>query len=328
MTRCCEHALEDARDTLNGVKENLTAMVVVGGEIDNDRLERHQHAVHGFAWQATYVAALEQMLAWAKRLKGQDKFGELERLLLQASYCEDLHQIYGGIPMSQGEFARLADVNIAVEQRQALQSPFTTSLREHGFSAACKARIAELIGRGNYGELGLEDETLDLIRDQFHRFVEDRVVPNCHEWHEKDALIPMEIVERMAELGVFGLTIAEKYGGLGMGGMAMCVVTEELSRAISASVPWGRARKSRAISFNSAAPTRRRKSTCRNWPRAKFSPPPYSPNRTRVPISRRSKPARSRTATSMGLPATKPGSPAARSDLRTVLARTNMDEKG
>ena len=329
LTRCCEHALEDARDTLNGVKENLTAMVVVGGEIDNDRLERHQHAVHGFAWQATYVAALEQMLAWAKRLKGQDKFGELERLLLQASYCEYLHQIYGGIPMSQGEFARLADVNIAVEQRQALQSPFTTSLREHGFSAACKARIAELIGRGNYGELGLEDETLDLIRDQFHRFVEDRVVPNCHEWHEKDALIPMEIVERMAELGVFGLTIAEKYGGLGMGRMAMCVVTEELSRGYIGVGSLG-TRSEIAGDLIQLGGTDAQKE--------KYLPKLASGEI--LPTAVFTEPNTGSDLASLKTRAVKDGdvyritgnktwiTHAARSDLMTVLARTNMDEKG
>ena len=40
----------------------------------------------------------------------------------------------------------------------------------------------------------------------------------------------MDIVNKMSELGVFGLTIPEEYGGLGLGKVAMCVVTEELSR--------------------------------------------------------------------------------------------------
>ena len=40
----------------------------------------------------------------------------------------------------------------------------------------------------------------------------------------------MAVVEQMGELGVFGLTIPEEFGGLGLGKIAMCVVTEELSR--------------------------------------------------------------------------------------------------
>jgi len=55
-------------------------------------------------------------------------------------------------------------------------------------------------------------------------------VPDAHEWHLKDQLIPIEIVQHMGELGVFGLTIPEAFGGSGLGKTAMCVVSEELSR--------------------------------------------------------------------------------------------------
>jgi (2S)-methylsuccinyl-CoA dehydrogenase len=63
-----------------------------------------------------------------------------------------------------------------------------------------------------------------------NRFVGDQVTPYAHEWHLKDDLIPISVIDQMSQLGVFGLTIPEKYGGLGMDKMAMCVVTEELSR--------------------------------------------------------------------------------------------------
>ena len=69
-----------------------------------------------------------------------------------------------------------------------------------------------------------------MIRDQFRRFADDKVVPFAHEWHLKDELIPMEVLTEMGELGVFGLTIPEEYGGFGMTKTAMCVVSEELSR--------------------------------------------------------------------------------------------------
>lgn len=230
LIHTCERACELARDVRNTLTEALRKMVAPEGAIDAALLEQQQHAAHGYAWYVTYVAALEQMLAWARRLEEQGKFGELEQLILQAAYSEYLHQIFGGIPMSQGEQIRLADFGIEVRQRQLMQSPYSTLLREHGFTAACKKRIAELIRDGHFGELGLEDETLDLIRDQFRKFVEDQVVPNAHDWHLKDELIPIEIIEQMAEMGVFGLTVPEEYGGLGMGKTAMCVVTEELSR--------------------------------------------------------------------------------------------------
>lgn len=230
LMHTCERANELARDVRLTLTAKLKAIVAPEGKVDSALFEANQHAAHGYAWYVTTITALEQMLAWAKRLETMGKFGELEQLMLQASFSEYLHQIYGGIPMSQGEFIRLADFGVEVRQRQLMQSPYTTLLREHGFTAPVKKRIAELVQDGHFGELGLEDETLGMVRDQFRKFVEDQVVPHAHEWHLKDVLIPIEIIEQMAEMGVFGLTIPEEYGGLGMGKTAMCVVTEELSR--------------------------------------------------------------------------------------------------
>ncbi|MFN6942603.1 MAG: acyl-CoA dehydrogenase family protein, partial [Parvibaculum sp.] len=64
----------------------------------------------------------------------------------------------------------------------------------------------------------------------FRRYAAEQVTPFAHEWHLKDDYIPMEVVKQMAELGVFGLTIPEEFGGLGLGKESMCVVSEELSR--------------------------------------------------------------------------------------------------
>jgi (2S)-methylsuccinyl-CoA dehydrogenase len=69
-----------------------------------------------------------------------------------------------------------------------------------------------------------------MIRDQFRRYAEERVVPHAHDWHLKDELIPMEVIRDLAGLGVFGLTIPEEFGGLGLSKASMVVVSEELSR--------------------------------------------------------------------------------------------------
>ena len=75
----------------------------------------------------------------------------------------------------------------------------------------------------------LEDE-LEMIREQFRRYAQDRVEPNAHEWHLKDELIPMEIIEELAEMGVFGLTIPEEFGGMGGGAFDVYRVCEEMGR--------------------------------------------------------------------------------------------------
>jgi (2S)-methylsuccinyl-CoA dehydrogenase len=62
------------------------------------------------------------------------------------------------------------------------------------------------------------------------RFADAEVVPHAQEWHRANAYIPLEVVASLSELGVFGLTIPEEFGGLSLGKVAMCVVSEELSR--------------------------------------------------------------------------------------------------
>ena len=227
----CATALETVKGLHAAAKESVTAMVSKDGKINGALFEANQQAAHGYAWLTTYVSALEQMLDWAKRIEAAGKFGELEQLMLQSAFGEYVAQIFGGIPMSQGELIRPADLGLDSGLCHKHSSDATSLLRKKGNAAPVRVRIAELIQDGHhFGELGLEDETLVLIQDQFRRFVEDTVAPHCHEWHLKDELIPLDVLEAVAEMGVFGLTLPEEYGGLGMGKTAMCVVTEELSR--------------------------------------------------------------------------------------------------
>ena len=106
-------------------------------------------------------------------------------------------------------------------------------LRQAGNTNAVRVRIAELIcdsaGSGVFGNLGLGDETLEMVREQFRKIAEDHM-EDAHKWHLADDLIPLEVIHQLSDLGIFGLTVPEEFGGLEMGKTAMCVVTEELSR--------------------------------------------------------------------------------------------------
>jgi (2S)-methylsuccinyl-CoA dehydrogenase len=176
------------------------------------------------------VQALAQMLAWAERLQDAGKLGETEALILQAAYGEYLAQLAGGIAMSQGEIVRHGDLGLPHDSLRLLFVPATRDLVAHGATAAVRCRIAALIGDGHYGNPGIEDETLALVQEEFRRFTEDEIVPDAHGWHLRNDLIPLDTVDALAELGVFGLTIPEEFGGLAMNRIALCVVTEELSR--------------------------------------------------------------------------------------------------
>ena len=194
-----------------------------------DGLDREQYAAHGLAWCATYVEALRQTLGWIERLDASNRLGELEALICQAAFGEYLAQLGGGLPMSQGEFVRAADLGIDEETLAFSSNDAVAKLVRTGNSATVRLRIAALIADGNFGDPALADETLELVRDQFRK-VAEKYREAAHEWHRRDTLIPIEVIEELAGLGVFGLTVPEEYGGSGLGKMAMCVVTEELSR--------------------------------------------------------------------------------------------------
>jgi len=212
-------------------KDAVRRVVAPTGRIDSALLDREQFAAHGLAWLEVYRQALHQMRGWAERLESEGNFGELEQLMLQAAFGEYLGRIQGGIPMSQIEVVRPADLYLGDATIQAFTSDAAVRwLIRDGNTAVTRARIAGLIDEGDFGAWGLGDETLDMIREQFQRFSDDKVIPYAHGWHERDELIPMPLIEELAELGVFGLTLPEEFGGLGMGKVAMCVVTEELSR--------------------------------------------------------------------------------------------------
>jgi (2S)-methylsuccinyl-CoA dehydrogenase len=227
----CGDALAAAERLLAAAKTAVVEIVVVDGRIDAAALEREQHAVHGYAWMATYVEALRQMGPWAEGLDAAGRLGELERLMLGAAYGEYLAQLGGGIALSQVEIVRPADMGVTDAALADFGTAAVRALVRDGNTPAVRRRIAELIADGHYGDGHLDDEALDMVRDQFRRFAEDKVVPHAHGWHLRDELIPIEVVDQMAALGVFGLTVPEDFGGLGLGKVAMCVVTEELSRA-------------------------------------------------------------------------------------------------
>jgi (2S)-methylsuccinyl-CoA dehydrogenase len=206
--------------------------VTVDGRPASRTLDREQRAAHGLAWLAIYVEAIRQLAAYAQRLMETDSLGEVEDLLVRIGAGEYLAQILGGIPMSQGEIVRLADLGLTPSAVAARVTPAIENLIASGNTAKHRERLAMLMRdhqQATVGMCGL-DETLETIREEMRKFADDVVVPHAQEWHLRNKYIPLEVIGQMSELGVFSLTIPEDYGGMGLGKESMCVVSEELSR--------------------------------------------------------------------------------------------------
>lgn len=226
-------ALKPVHTILKTATQQLRARVSVDGRVSARLVEEHQTATHGLAWFATYSQSLTQMQRWAEKLNQTNTFGETEQLILQITFGEYLWQIYGGIQMNQGEILRLQDLGLSKNEMQGLMEPAVQTLTQQGNTQNARVRLVELIQEQSanvtVGTTGLDDE-LEMIREQFRRYTIEKIEPFAHDWHLKDELIPMKIIDELAEMGVFGLTIPEQYGGFGLSKASMCVVSEELSR--------------------------------------------------------------------------------------------------
>ena len=157
-------ALGPVESLLASATARLREQVCQKGRVSATALEENQYGAHALSWLATYVEALGRLHAWAGRLEAEGKFGEMERLILQIGFGEYLAQIKGGIPMSQNETARLADLGVEWPDETA---PIATLLARANAPAA-RARLVALMrenhGRATFGASGLDDELAEFCR--------------------------------------------------------------------------------------------------------------------------------------------------------------------
>ena len=211
---------------------SVRARVVIEGHAVNQLLDREQRATHGLAWLATYIEAVRQLAAYADRLQRDGALSEFEDHLVRIGIGEYLAQIVGGIPISQGEVVRPTDLGLSPAEVGARVDKAVEALMADGNTASRRARVVELLREASPATIGTNglDDTLDSIRDEMRKFADSEVTGKAQDWHRTNSYIPLDVIAQMSELGVFGLTIPEEFGGMGLGKESMCVVSEELSR--------------------------------------------------------------------------------------------------
>ena len=223
--RALGHA-QNYRDTVAKACRALVAQSAQEGE-DGDAQQR---ALHGYAWVASYVEALTQLLGWARRLQARDQLSALAVDYVAIGFAEYLQQLRGGVPMSQSETVRPLDFGIPMSAMGMLHGDDVERLIALGNAPGRRAAVVGEASVGRWPDPLLDNDGIEAFRVQVRRFSDDKIAPFANDWHRADILIPDAVVSQMAELGVFGLTIPEAYGGSDLGKLAMAVVSEELSR--------------------------------------------------------------------------------------------------
>jgi (2S)-methylsuccinyl-CoA dehydrogenase len=231
MDRRIEEALAAARNYESAARTRFANLLVRDGRVDPAMLETHQSAAHGFAWLAASVAALDGLAKWSDTLAAQGRGDARVPLMLRLGFGEYLARLAYGLPLAQNETLRPAEMGLAAEAAALAADPAVASFLAGDDLAASRAALVDLLDGSLAPDADEADETLAEMRSQLRRFAAAKIDPYAQGWHRDDAIIPLSVVEGLAELGVFGLCVPEEYGGSGLGKVAMCTTSEELSRA-------------------------------------------------------------------------------------------------
>ena len=223
-------ALSAAQEYVSLVKETVKARVFIEGRASTALINTEQRIVHGYAWIETTVTALESVLEWATSLEARGELKEADLTGLQIAFGEYLSQLVGGIPMGQNEYIRPADFSLSEAIELVAKDKNIAHFVQHGNTAEARKKLTGLICDGQGISETFDDDMLNAVRDQYRRFTTEKIIPHAHDWHLKNELVPDAVVADMAALGTFGVSIPEEFGGLGLGKLFMCIVTEELSR--------------------------------------------------------------------------------------------------
>jgi len=214
----------------SAARDAVAARIMADGRVNPARLDAEQRAAHGYAWIATTIRALEALADWAQRLDSHGEWTEAEALVLELAFGEYCAQLVGGLPMSANELVRPGQLGLAGAAAELAGDENVAALIARADDPATRAALVALVGRGGQVAETLGDSTVDAVRDQYRRFTAEKITPFAHQWHLANDLIPDALIAELAELGTFGVCIDPEFGGLGLGKLEMCVITEELSR--------------------------------------------------------------------------------------------------
>jgi (2S)-methylsuccinyl-CoA dehydrogenase len=193
----------------------LADLATEGDRISVGRLDEHQVLAYDLAHSAAAVEGSRVMLEYAQH-------GEIESLLARAYIADAVSELAARL------VGRAATWGSGLDALDAAM-PFVEAHRAPAFLAA----LGDQVAVHGTGPNHLSDD-FELVAETFRRFADDRIRPVAEHVHRTNADVPEDLISGLAELGAFGLSVPEEYGGFASGDesdyLGMVVSTEELSR--------------------------------------------------------------------------------------------------
>jgi (2S)-methylsuccinyl-CoA dehydrogenase len=220
--------LDNVDHLVSAVDELVTAAISVASAATNGGKAIDDYQVHTerIAYAATECEAAKALASYARRAAdaGADEAGlYAEEAGLYAA--EVAARIHGEVTQAADDYA----LPEGLLEKTLGNSETQSSIRALSAEARYRAlgrRIAEARGVNN----SWLDEDSVMVRDSVRAFANQEVSHLAEHIHRNDELVPDTLISKMAEMGYFGMSVPEQYGGLGMGNLAMILTTEELSR--------------------------------------------------------------------------------------------------
>ncbi len=219
--------LSDARQLADAADQLLTGALDRAREITEGgkRIDDHQVLAERVAYAATEGRAARELVDYAEGVRGEGRGDAWLEAIAAAGVAELVESLRNRLAPA------LDDLGIGEDAMdRAFPAETRAALRRTGHEGVLRAigrHVAEVRGRIEFPL----DETLEQVRDSVAEFAQAEVAPHAESIHRNDELIPESFISKMAELGYFGLSVPEEYGGFEMGNLAMILTTEELSRA-------------------------------------------------------------------------------------------------
>jgi (2S)-methylsuccinyl-CoA dehydrogenase len=207
-------AIERATEVVGDATRHLARASAADGRIDVEKLDRHQVLAYDLAHAASAVEGCRVMLQYAEH-------GEVESMLARAFIADAVADLAARM------LAREATWGVTDDTLDAAL-PFVEAHRSPMFLES----LATALAQSGTGPRHLPED-FELAADTFHRFADEKIRPVAEHVHRTNADLPEPVIAGLAELGAFGLSVPEQYGGFAAGGesdyLGMVVATEELA---------------------------------------------------------------------------------------------------
>jgi len=227
MATATHPTLEEAQTLLAAGTSLLERAIEAGKRLtDNGKqIDDHQVATERIAYAATEAVAAHEVLLSAESLRAEGR----STPALEMTAVGAVGQLVSGLLGRLSESAEELGIGDAAVEA-SFPAEIRTLLRRANGEALCREIGSLIIATRGLNDYPL-DEMHEQVREQVRDFAANEIMPHAEHIHRGDELVPEEFITNMAELGFFGLSVPEEYGGVEMGNLAMILTTEELSRA-------------------------------------------------------------------------------------------------